>query len=171
MYFLRSSFSFRPKKNYYIFQKKKYYHSRWYKKDYIQALFFWKGHLFGAFEENIIFPCIFLRKIIFHFPPKDKIKFSGKRNIIFPDNTTGKTIFQCDCFGKTIFSEYLRKISYFDALFRERSSFAFRLNIKMIFSGKIDIIFPDNTRKIIFQRDIFEKTIFSDRFFLQCPNY
>ena len=26
-------------------------------------------HLFGTFEKNI-FPCIFLRKIIFHFPPK-----------------------------------------------------------------------------------------------------
>ena len=31
---------------------------------------FWKDHLLGTFEENIIFPCIFLRKIIFHFPSK-----------------------------------------------------------------------------------------------------
>ena len=31
---------------------------------------FWKDHLFRKFEENIIFPCIFLRKIIFHFPSK-----------------------------------------------------------------------------------------------------
>ena len=42
-----------------------------YKKDHIPALFFWKDHVFGAFKENIIFPCIFLRKIIFHFPPKE----------------------------------------------------------------------------------------------------
>ena len=34
--------------------------------------------------------------------------FSGKRNIIFFDNTR-KIIFQCDFFGKTIFSEHLEK--------------------------------------------------------------
>ena len=33
--------------------------------------FFWKDHLFRTFEEYIIFPCIFLRKIVFHFPPKE----------------------------------------------------------------------------------------------------
>ena len=31
---------------------------------------FWKDHLFRKFEENIIFPCTSLRKIIFHFPSK-----------------------------------------------------------------------------------------------------
>ena len=31
---------------------------------------FWKDHFFRKFEENIILPCIFLRKIIFHFPSK-----------------------------------------------------------------------------------------------------
>ena len=44
-----------------------------------QFEFFWKDHLFGAFEENIIFPCIYLRKIIFHFPSRNKIIFSGKK--------------------------------------------------------------------------------------------
>ena len=34
--------------------------------------------------------------------------FSGKRNIIFPDDTR-KIIFQCDFFGKIIFSEHLEK--------------------------------------------------------------
>ena len=34
---------------------------------------------------------------------------------------------------------------------------------KIIFSGKENIIFPDNTRKIIFQRNFFGKTIFSGR--------
>ena len=33
----------------------------------------------------------------------------------------------------------------------------------IIFSGKRNIIFPDNTRKIIFQRYFFGKTIFSGR--------
>ena len=34
---------------------------------------------------------------------------------------------------------------------------------KIIFSGKRNIIFPNNTRKIKFQRDFFGKTIFSGR--------
>ena len=68
----------------------------------------WKDHLFRTFEESIIFPCNFLRKIIFHFPSGGKIIFSGKRNIIFPDNTR-KIKFQCDFFGKTILSGRLEK--------------------------------------------------------------
>ena len=32
----------------------------------------------------------------------------------------------------------------------------------MIFSGKINIILPDNTKKITFQRNFFRKTIFSE---------
>ena len=31
---------------------------------------FWKDHLFRKFEESVIFPCFFLRKIIFHFPSR-----------------------------------------------------------------------------------------------------
>ena len=73
-----------------------------------QRSVFWKDHLFGSFEENIIFPCIFLRKIIFCFLSKNKIIFSGEKNIIFPDNTR-KIIFPCDFFGKSIFSEHLEK--------------------------------------------------------------
>ena len=43
--------------------KKKYNLSRQYnKKDYIPVRFFWKDHLFRLFEENIIFPCIFLER-------------------------------------------------------------------------------------------------------------
>ena len=34
--------------------------------------------------------------------------FSVKRNIMFPDHTR-KTIFQCDFFGKIIFSKHLEK--------------------------------------------------------------
>ena len=36
---------------------------------YSRAIF-WKDRLFRTFEKNIMFPCIFLRKIIFHFPSK-----------------------------------------------------------------------------------------------------
>ena len=63
-------------------------------------------------------------------------------------------------FEKTIFSESLKKISYFCVFFQKRSSFIFRLGCKIIFSGKRNIIFPDNTRKIIFQCNFFGKTIF-----------
>ena len=47
-------------------------------------------------------------------------------------------------FGKTIFSEYLKKISYFHVFFWEKSSFIFHLKNKMIFRRKRNVIFPDN---------------------------
>ena len=47
----------------------------------------WKDHLFRTFEENIIFPCIFWERSSFIFRLRCKIIFSGKRNMIFPDNT------------------------------------------------------------------------------------
>ena len=45
--------------------------------------------------------------------------------------------------------------------FLERSSFIFRPRGKIIFLGKRNITFPDDTRNIIFQRNFFGKTIFS----------
>ena len=103
----------------------------------------------------------FLIKIIFHFPPKEKISyFLEKRNTIFPD-ITKKIVFRREFFGKAIFSENLKKTSYFQVFFWERSSFLLCLRNKIIFLGKRNIIFPDNARKIIFQRNFFGKTIFS----------
>ena len=78
------SLVFRPGKKYYVFRKK-YHLFRWYRKDHI-----------------FIFPCIFLRKIIFHFPPGSKIIFSGKRKIIFPGNRR-KIKFRFNFSGKTIY--------------------------------------------------------------------
>ena len=55
-------------KNKIIFFGKKKYHISWQcKKNHIPMQFFWKDHLFRTFSENIIFQCIFLREIIFHF--------------------------------------------------------------------------------------------------------
>ena len=115
----------------------------------------------------------FLIKIIFfHFPPKEKIYFLEKKTI-FPD-ITKKIMFRCEFFGKAIFLEHLKKISYFQIFFWERSSFVLCLKNKIIFSGKKNIIFPDNARKIIFQYDFFGKTIFQTIwkkkiwFFVQC---
>ena len=66
-------------------------------------------------------------------------------------------------------------MSYFRVFFWEISSFIFRLRCQLIFSGKRNMIFLDNTRKIIFQRSFFlEKPSFQDIwkrkiwFFVQC---
>ena len=58
------------------------------------------------------------------------------------------------------FQNIWRKYHIFMYYFWERSPFIFHLKNKIIFSGKRDTIFPDNTRKIIFQCDFFGKTIF-----------
>ena len=89
------------------------------------------------------------------------IMFSGKTNVIFPDDIR-KIIFQCHFFGNATFSEHLMNISYFHVFFWERSSFIFRLKNKIIFLGKRNIIFRDDTRKIIFQCNFYGKIIFSE---------
>ena len=103
----------------------------------------------------------FLIKIIFlHFPPKEKISyFLEKRNTVFPD-IKKKTMFRRAFLGQTIFSEHLKKISYFQVFF-EKDHLSLCIKNNIIFSGKRNIIFPDNTRKIIFQSDFFGKIIFS----------
>ena len=101
----------------------------------------------------------FLRKTASHFLPREEIRcFWGKIpsfQIIQERSCAGVILF-----GKTIFSESLKKI-YFCVFFSERSSFIFRLRYKIIFSGKRNVIFPNNTKKIIFQRNIFGNTVFS----------
>ena len=97
------------KKKYHIFRKRKCHLSSWYKKDHLPAQFFWKDYLFGTYEEYVIFPSIFFwGRSSFISLLKNNIIFSGKRNIIFPDDTR-KIIFQCNFFGKIIFSEHLEK--------------------------------------------------------------
>ena len=56
-----------------------------------------------------------LRNVIFHLLPKEKICFQEK-NTIFPENTR-KIMSQRDPFEKTIFSESLKKRSYFRVFF------------------------------------------------------
>ena len=94
---------------------------------------------------------------------KKNIRFSGKINAIFPHDIR-KIIFQCNFFGKTIFSEHLKNISYsmFCFFFSERSSFIFRLKNKIIFSVKRNINLTDDTRKTIFQCNFFGKSIISE---------
>ena len=100
----------------------------------------------------------FGERLSFIFRLKNKITFSGKRNIIFPYNTTKKDHIPVRFFWK----DHLFRTFEENIIFLERSSFIFRLKNKMIFSGKRNIIFTDNKRKIIFQRDFFGKAIFSE---------
>ena len=104
----------------------------------------------------------FLRRAIFHFLLREKRSRFREKNTIFPDNTR-KIMFRRGIFWKDrIFRKFEENI-IFPCIFKERSSFIFRLTCKVIFSGKRNIIFPDNTRNIIFQRNFFGKTIFSGR--------
>ena len=114
-------------------------------------------HIYRKYHISMYF---LIKVTFFHFPFKEKIYFLEKRNTIFPD-ITKKIMFRREFFGKTIFSEHLKKISYFQVFFWEISSFLLCLKNKIIFSGKRNIIFPDNTRKIIFKCNFFGKTIFS----------
>ena len=105
----------------------------------------------------------FLRKIIFHFLSKEKIScFLGKKYHLLSSDNTRKIIFQWNFFEKTLFSKDLKKMLYFH-VFEERSSFMICLKNKIIFLEKRNIIFPNNTRKIIFQCNFLGKIIFSGR--------
>ena len=111
MCFLRNIiFHFLSKETISYFSEKSTIFSDYTKKIMFQHNFFLKDHLFGAFEKNIIFPFTILTKIMFHFPSKEHDDIFGEKKINFPDNKTRNMTFQCDFFGKTIFSEYLKKI-------------------------------------------------------------
>ena len=73
-----------------------------------RVVIFEKTIFSDSLKKTSYFRVFFWREIIFHLPPGGKIIFSGRRNIIFPNNTR-KIIFQRECFGKTIFSGSLEK--------------------------------------------------------------
>ena len=75
---------------------------------------FWKDHLFRTFEGNIIFPCIFLRKIIFHF--------QGARSYFREKEISSSPIIQ--------------ERSYFSPIFLEKPSFQDVWKKKIWFSVK-----------------------------------
>ena len=55
---------------------------------------------------------VFLQKVYLNFQKKKQNHSFGGTGTNFPDNTRN-TIFRCNFFGKTIFSEHLKEISYF----------------------------------------------------------
>ena len=103
----------------------------------------------------------FLRKIIFHFPSKEKISYFLEKEIPSFQMPQERSYSSAIFFGNTIFSGHLKKISYFH-VFWERSSFIYDLKNKVTFSGKINNIFPHNTTRNIFLCYFFGKTIFSE---------
>ena len=116
---------------------------------------------YAYIQKILYFHALLIKIIFFHFLPKEKISYLlEKINTIFPE-ITKKIVFSREFPGKIIFLENLKKILYFQVFFWERSSFLLCLKNKIIFLGKRNIIFPDNTRKIIFQCDFFGKTIFA----------
>ena len=107
-----------------------------------------------------MFPCISWEKSSFAFCPGKKDHILGGKKKIFPDNTR-KSMCRRGTFWKDHIPRGFEENIIFPCIFKERSTFIFRLICKIIFSGKRNIIFPDNTRKIIFQSNYFGKTIFS----------
>ena len=76
----------------------------------------------------------FLRKINFHYSFFEKISYFQEKEIasfLIMENRS----FLGNFFTKIIFSEHLKKISYFYVFFWRRSSFIFCLNNKIVFSG------------------------------------
>ena len=109
-----------------------------------------------------MFPCIYWERPSFIFCPMKKDHVFGEKNTIFPDNTRKIMCRRDPSWKEHLFRTFEENI-IFPCIFWERSSFIFRLRCKIIFSGKGNIIFPDNTKKIMFQRNSFGKTIFSGR--------
>ena len=106
----------------------------------------------------------FLRKIIFDFPPKGKLScFRGEKIPSF-QTIRERSYFSAIFSKRPSFRNIWRKYHISKYFFwRERSSFVFRPGVKITFAGKRNVIFPDNKRKIMFQRDFFGNIIFSGR--------
>ena len=116
-----------------------------------------------VYAENIIFPCIFWERSSFIFCPKKKYHVFGGKNTIFYHQIIQEKSYSSAIFLKRpSFQKIWKKILYFH-VFEERSSFMNCLKNKIIFLEKRNIIFPNNTRKIIFQCNFLGKIIFSGR--------
>ena len=106
----------------------------------------------------IMSPCIsYWERPSFAFFPGQKKSCLQEKNPSFQIMQERSCAFMAP-FGKAIFSEGLKKISYFRVFFKKD-----HLSFSVYFRGKRNIIFPDNTRKFIFQRNLLGKTIFSGR--------
>ena len=162
MYFLRNIISnFPSKEKNVIFSGKKVPSFQIIQeRSYSSAISFGKTIFLGDLKKISNLHVFFWEKSSFIFRIKIKIIFPGKRNIIFPNNATEKIIFQCYFFRKTIFSEHLKKVSYLHVFCLRKIIFHFPSKNKMMLSRKRNIIFLDNTRKIISQDEFLERPSF-----------
>ena len=115
----RSSFIFRLKKNIMFSLKKNYHLSRYYEKDHISSeIILEKPSFQNIWRKHILMYFFFFgERSSFLFRLTNNIIFLGKRNIIFPEKTRNIP-FQCHFFGKIIFSEHLEKeIMFFRAVY------------------------------------------------------
>ena len=110
------------------------------------------------------------RHVCFHVSPRKghlslssrgkNIMFSGK-NTIFPDNTR-KMLCQGGPFGKAIFSESLKKISYF-RLFFERDHLSFSVQVaRSYFQEKEILSFPIIQERSYSSGNFLERPSFQD---------
>ena len=79
MYFMRKIILQFASKEKIYFREKEILSSQILQKRSCSSTIFWKDHLFRTFEENIISPCMFLRKIKFPFLSKKKCHIFGKK--------------------------------------------------------------------------------------------
>ena len=80
--------------------------------------------------------------------------FQGKAIFVF--FAGGRQCRACNAYA------YIQKISYFHAFFDKDHLLLFSAQRKIYFLEKINTIFPDITKKIVFRRDFSEKTIFPE---------
>ena len=113
------------------------------------------------YTENILSPCISWERTCLTFPQRKKDHVFGKKIPSF------QIIQEISCpravlFEKTIFSEHLKKISFFRVFFFwERSSFIFHLGVRSCFREKQISSFP------IIQERSYSKKIFLERPYFQ----
>ena len=126
-------------------------------------IFFWQGSV-EYIKQKISCFRVFLEK-----DHPSLVLGPGKKHHIFEkkippfQRVQERSSLNAMLFETTIFSDYLRKISYFRVFFFRKIIFQFPSGCKIILSGKRNVTFPDNTRKRIFQGDFFGKNIFSGR--------
>ena len=124
----------------------------------------WQCHACNAYariQKISYFHAFSIKIIFFHFRLKKKYHIFWKKEIPSFQILQKRSCSGANFLERPSFQNIWRKYHISRYFFWKRSSFLLCLKNKIIFSGKRNIIFPDNTRKIIFQCDFFGKTIFS----------
>ena len=111
-------------------------------------------HLY-IYTENIMFPCIFWERSSFIFLLKEKYHIFWGKKVPSLQILQNRSYSSVSFLERPSFQNIWRK--HISCIFLRNITFLFRLKNKIIFSGKTNIIFPNNTRKTIFQYDFWKK--------------